>query len=179
MPKTFTDEPTKHEEALSLRGYAQLLGYVRRKGFSQTDAADIVQDAYVRWVGAKNFADIRNPVAFLRTATLNLIRDYWRKGSFQTADGESENFLTAPCPNPAPDRIVNSKQEFAVLERALSELPIKRRAALVLYRFENMSHSDIATRLGLSTSMVEKHIRIAMDHCRSRLAEASGSPNEE
>jgi DNA-directed RNA polymerase specialized sigma24 family protein len=42
----------------------------------------------------------------------------------------------------------------------------------LLHKFEGLSHADIATRLGISKNMVEKHIIKALAHCRDRLHHA-------
>ncbi|WP_176594275.1 sigma-70 family RNA polymerase sigma factor [Sphingobium sp. EM0848] len=153
--------------------YARLLRVVRSKGFNRDDAADIVQDAYARLTIAAERADVRNPGAFLHVTAINLIRDRGRASGLQRLAVEND---AAPdeiaCPAPSVERAIISRQDLAVLERALAELPPKRRAALVLYRFDNMSHAAIAQQLGLSISMVEKHVRLALDHCRLRLSEA-------
>lgn len=154
--------------------YARLLRVVRSKGLNQDDAADIVQDAYTRLTVAAERTEVRNPGAFLHVTAINLIRDRGRAAGTDRLSAANE---TEPddiaCPAPSAERMIIGRQDLAVLERALAELPPKRRTALILYRFDNMSHAAIAEQLGLSISMVEKHVRLALDHCRLRLLEAS------
>ena len=158
--------------ASGLGAYDRLLGFVRRR-LRGEDAEDVVQDAYLRLTVAQGRGDIRNPDAFLHVAALNLVRDRARaaavRGGVSAEGGEN-----APCPAATPEQALSAQQQLAVLERALAELPVKRRACLVLYRFDELSHAAIAERLGLSVSSVEKHIRRALDQCRRRLAEANG-----
>lgn len=154
--------------------YARLLRVVRSKGVCQDDAADIVQDAYARLTVAAERTEVHNPGAFLHVTAINLIRDRGRtagaRGLFAASEAAPDDVA---CPAPSAERTIIGRQNLAVLERALEELPPKRRAALVLYRFDNMSHAAIAEQLGISISMVEKHVRLALDHCRLRLLEAS------
>jgi RNA polymerase sigma factor (sigma-70 family) len=162
----------REEPALQPNVYRRLLGTVRRRLGSQ-DAEDVVQDAYLRLVAARDGSSIRNSDAFLQTVTQNLVRDRGRAAAVRAAvSGDAEREVR--CPQPDVVRVISSREQLAVLEQALAELPPKRRAALVLRRFDGMSHAAIADTLGLSVSMVEKHIRIALDHCRHRLAEANG-----
>lgn len=154
--------------------YARLLRVVRSKGVDRDDAADIVQDAYARLTVAAERTEVHNPGAFLHVTAINLVRDRGRAAGTQRLFAANETASDdIACPAPSAERTIIGRQNLAVLERALSELPPKRRAALVLYRFDNMSHAAIAEQLGLSISMVEKHVRLALDHCRMRLLEAS------
>lgn len=152
--------------------YHRLLGTVRRR-FGAQDAEDVVQDAYLRLVAANDGSAIRNSNAFLRTVTQNLLRDRGRAAAVR-AQVAADYVEEVECPQPDAVRVISGREQLAVLERALAELPPKRRAALVLRRFDGMSHAAIAETLGLSVSMVEKHIRIAFEHCRMRLNEANG-----
>ena len=152
---------------------------VRGRGVRGDDANDIVQDAYVRLTAAIDRTEVHDPVAFLRTTTINLIRDRGRSSTRRNTMTSSQfDTNQVPCPSPSVERTLIGRQQLAILEQALSELPPKRRAALVLYRFDNLSHAEIAHRLGISISMVEKHVRFALDHCRCRLAETDGDLHE-
>ena len=48
-------------------------------------------------------------------------------------------------------------------------MPPRRRDVFVLYRFAGLTQAEIAGRLGISTSMVERHLMKAMAECRRRL----------
>lgn len=164
----------------AMQHYARLTRMIRSKGLHTDDATDIVQDAYLRLTIALERTDVRDPGAFLRTTAINLVRDRGRAASVRrhvmvSNAVEAEHIA---CPAPSSEQTVIGRQQLTMLERALAELPPNRRAALVLYRFDNLSHAEIAERLGVSVSMVEKHIRIALDHCRTRLAQMNGETHD-
>jgi RNA polymerase sigma-70 factor (ECF subfamily) len=58
-----------------------------------------------------------------------------------------------------------------LLERALAELPAVCRDSFLLRKLDGLTHVQIAERLGISRSLVEKHIVNAMKHCRVRMRE--------
>lgn len=58
-----------------------------------------------------------------------------------------------------------------MLADALDELPAACRTAFLLNRVDGVKHRDIAHKIGISVSMVEKHIVRAFIHCRTRLTE--------
>jgi RNA polymerase sigma factor (sigma-70 family) len=68
-----------------------------------------------------------------------------------------------------PERIVGTRAEFAALDRALRDLPPRRRAIFLLARVEEVAHEEIARRYGISSRMVEKELSRALDHCSERL----------
>lgn len=71
--------------------------------------------------------------------------------------------------NPARENIYLSREQIALLDRALSQLPEKPRAALLMFRVDGLSHNEIAQKLGVSNSMVAKYIGRALKHCRDAL----------
>jgi RNA polymerase sigma-70 factor (ECF subfamily) len=69
------------------------------------------------------------------------------------------------------ERTIAARQQVRMLYRAILELPPKCRQVFLLHKFKERSHAQIAAHLGISKSMVEKHIIKAMTHCRQRLEE--------
>jgi RNA polymerase sigma factor (sigma-70 family) len=59
------------------------------------------------------------------------------------------------------------------VEAALAELPSKCRDVLFLSRVEGLTHAEIAMRLGVSRSLVEKYAVRALLHCRARMTGVS------
>ena len=57
------------------------------------------------------------------------------------------------------------------LDEALHELPGKTRDMLILSRLDGLTHGQIAERLGVSRSLVEKRLVQAVLHCRARIRE--------
>ncbi len=164
----------------AIQHYAKLTRMVRGKGVHTDDASDIVQDAYLRLTAALDRTDVRDPGAFLRTTAINLIRDRSRASAIRRhiviRDGDTYEHVA--CPSPSTEQAAIGRQQLAILEAALAELHPKRRAALVLYRFDNLTHAEIAQQLGISISMVEKHVRLALDHCANRIAEMNGDAHD-
>jgi RNA polymerase sigma-70 factor (ECF subfamily) len=115
---------------------------------------------------------IREPASFLFTTALNLLRDRARSAHVRhealTVPAEEAQLV---CPAPQVERVVDGEQRIRVLEAALSELSPKCRAVFVLFHFDEMPQREIADRLGLSVSMVEKYVKQALNHCEKRLEE--------
>jgi RNA polymerase sigma-70 factor, ECF subfamily len=139
---------------------------------SETEAQDIAQEVFLR--AYQHFNEIVNSPSlggWLRTVTRNLCLNHlsryrfrWRFFSELTNEDESEsspeNWASSSTPEADPD-VADRRQ---MVQRALQQLPQAQRVALVLYHYENMNYSEIATRLGISLSKVK------MDIFRGRIA---------
>lgn len=155
------------------RHYAQLVRFLSRRMRNDDEAADIAQDAFAR-LSAQTPGQVREPGAFLFSVALNLLRDRARAASVRPgiADLVDATETDIACPVPLADRTLAGRQELELLRAALGELPDKCRTVLVLSRFDGLSQSQIADRLGISVSSVEKYLKRALDHCRLRLQQA-------
>ncbi|MDI1296884.1 MAG: sigma-70 family RNA polymerase sigma factor, partial [bacterium] len=63
-----------------------------------------------------------------------------------------------------PDRILAGREALKTALAALERLPERTRTIFVLRRLEGMRYLEIARRLGLSVSAVEKHMVRAVAH---------------
>ena len=137
-------------------------------------AADVVQDAFVRYASmpaGPQARPIGNPRFFLWRIVDNLILDLGRRrrrwGDPVDIDGLDEQHLVDP--RPTPEQALSMRQQVALLDAALRELPDNCRTALLLNRLDGLGHAEIAGRLRVSASMVSKYIMQALRHCAERL----------
>jgi len=66
---------------------------------------------------------------------------------------------------------VMARQELARVQQAIDRLPAGCRQVLLLRKIELLSHRDIAERLGIAVSTVEKQHARALRLLRAMLAE--------
>jgi RNA polymerase sigma factor (sigma-70 family) len=133
-------------------------------------AADLTQETYMRLVNLAQTTSVTYPRALLfRTAT-NLAIDYLRKGKFERHTGDVlEVAMEVPSGAPSAERAVLDKQRLEIFLRAIDTLPPRCREAFLLHRVHDCSYRDIAARLEISESAVEKLIMRALLHCRAIL----------
>jgi RNA polymerase sigma factor (sigma-70 family) len=137
------------------------------------DAADATQETFLRLLTTTPKTDIRNPQAYLfqvaktvaHGITARLLRD-----SALFADELDVGCVADEAPG--PQRIVEARQQLALLIETISMLPPKCRTVFVLSRLEGLSNGEIAERLGVSRNMVEKHIIRALMACRQARIDA-------
>lgn len=148
----------------------ELLSFLTAKLGCREQAADVVQETYVRVLSLENPYVILQPRAFLYKTALNLTIDAFRRRRVRAERTvELETVEHLPSQLPDQEAVVESKQRVEVLRRAIDELPPKCRHVFLLHKFQSLPHAVIAARLGISKNMVEKHVMKAIAHCRKRL----------
>ena len=169
-----TDRAQRREvelELLATRYYDRLVSFFRRRSNSKEDAVDLAQDTFER-LSATDIGQIRKPASFLFTTALNLLRDRARSAQTRyaamTVPAEDAQLV---CPAPQAERVLDGEQRMRVVEDELRALSPKCRAVFVLFHFDGMSHREIADRLRISVSMVEKYVKQAARRCERRLDE--------
>jgi RNA polymerase sigma factor (sigma-70 family) len=142
----------------------------------ETEAEDLVQELYFRLDRAAVVADVGNPVAYLYKMAFNLARDHRRERQRSHArDGqwlETRRVMVGAEPiadQPPADIAYEAKQDLARIVAALEDLSPQCRRVFMLHKFEGLSHPEIAARVGISRSTVEKHMGTGIKHLLKRL----------
>lgn len=134
-------------------------------------AADVVQDAFVRCLTSATLSTAIQPRFLLRRIVDNLAIDALRSRHRRAGDVQVEAMAESLAdPHPIAERWVAARQDYARLKQILDALPSATREALLLSRVEGLTHPEIAVRLGISTSMVARHVMNAVAHCLLRFA---------
>lgn len=161
------------------RQYARpLLRFISRQNISHEEAREIVQESYCRLQQVPGVETLESPKGYLYRTAINLARDSkrLRRRQFHVADaGEpgAPDVGDVPCDAPTAFRVLEAEQELAIIRAAILELPPTCRHVFIMHRFENATYAQIAAALGLSVSMIEKHVSQALAHLKTRLDKAS------
>lgn len=123
----------------SLRPALQRLAY-RMLG-SVADAEDIVQEAFIRWMGADR-RDIREPAAFLRRVVTRLCLD-----QLKSARRQRETYIGPWLPDPVIETEDPADDVTLPLMLALERLSPLERAALLLHDVFGVPFEEIAATL--------------------------------
>ncbi len=138
----------------------RLVGIVK----SHETAADLVQDTYVRLLRLGDAHVVEQPRALLHRIAANLAIDHLRKekNSLQAFDG-MDVAMVVPSQAPSPERELLAKQRLRLCLQAIEKLPPRSREAFVLCRVYGYSYQEIARRMSISESGVEKLLMRALD----------------
>lgn len=153
----------EHESALRT--------FIRTRVRCPHTAADLYQQMAEKLLRQNNQNQVENPRAYLyQTARNELISHYrgchTREEYEQAYAGEQE-----AADGVSIEEAVIARKRLETLNQALNELPPLTRRVFWLYRIEHLKQKEIAAELNVSLSSVEKHLALAMKHCRQRLRE--------
>jgi RNA polymerase sigma factor (sigma-70 family) len=165
---------------------APLRRYLTRLLGNSAEAQDIAHDAYIRVYPNADNPNIQQPEAVLYTTARRLAINRLKRRSISPISNDTSTFDTAASSTPGVAQQVMARQELKLLEAAIAALPEGCRNVLLLRKVELLSHREIADRLGISISTVEKQhvralrlLRAAMpaDSWRSPNASANENPD--
>lgn len=143
---------------------------IRRFGVPRSEAEDIVQTAFTQLSGQADMENVQNIRAYLYKSCSNQAIDNQRRAKVR----DSYRKLVTPINEQVqyeidPAMAVESKKQLGVIARVMWHMPIKRRKLLMMSRFDGLSYAEISRQVGLSETVVRKHIARALDECTEAL----------
>lgn len=164
--------------ALYTQEFRDLVRHIVRKLHNPREAEDVVQEAYIRMLTMPaGHAVLRNAKAFLFTVASNLAVDTVRReqrqkrifpGISETSTALEGDVLEVICPRRSTEEQVDASMRLSCVLDALDDLPATCRRAFMLHKFDELSYAEVAADMGITVSMVEKHLSRALQHLRSR-----------
>lgn len=136
--------------------YREMLPLLERKLQSVQEAADVFQEAVIRWLGLPDRQLVREPKAYFYRVAINIAVDRMRARALRGEQSGVDETIVDPMP--LPERRYEARAQLQRLQQAIDELPPRCREVLLLFKVEGMGHEAIAARLGISRNMVEKHV---------------------
>jgi RNA polymerase sigma-70 factor (family 1) len=137
---------------------------------NEEDSKEIVQETFCKiWDKRKELDSGKSVKSFIFTISYNLIIDQLR---LRLKDEEYRKFLEQhfrenPFKQGTDMDYETIKKE---IDKAVEELPAKRRQIYRLSREKGLSHKKIAAQLDIKEKTVENHINLALRHIKSRLS---------
>jgi RNA polymerase sigma factor (sigma-70 family) len=151
--------------------YDEIKTRLARSLGSRDLADEIMHETYLRLHRSDAIGAIQTPEAYFFRTALNIATDKRREASRRASMAEILAVTGLEDGPPDLSMEMEARLQVEVLKRALAELPARRRAIFIAARVNGMGHEDIARRLGLSRTMVQKELRKAVSHCLDRLGE--------
>ena len=169
-PATIAAWSVSDLSALYTQNRSSLIAQARRILRSDADAAEVVQDAFLKFILAAPELDTADrAMAYLRTTVnnlcLNIIRATGSRPNLVAIDSDAtqERLSEIAAENHIPmDSTLAAAEDASIIREALSRLSETQRTALVMWEVEGRTTKEIATAIGTS----EKNVRHVVQRAR-------------
>lgn len=159
-----TDLAVQRVHILYTDHHSWLYNWLRHKLGNACDAADIAQDTFMRILTRQQPVHLNEPRAYLSTIAHGLVIDYWRRRELERAWLETLAALPEP-EAPAPETRLIFLEALIEIDRLLDSLKPRVRTTFLLAQLDGLTCPQIAERLGVSLSTVERYITQALRSC--------------
>jgi RNA polymerase sigma-70 factor (ECF subfamily) len=160
----------KDIKRLFLAHRAELQAYLADRLRDAETAADLTQEAFLRFAEQREQVSVPHGRAYLYKTAHNLAIDHKRRLTRRRTDTVAEEGLAGMTDaRPSPEEALASRQRIDILRAAVAELPLRTRQVFVLTRIETLTYREAAKRLGISESSVSKHLAQALRHVMKRI----------
>ena len=155
-------DPDKGEwfETKILPHRAKLRYRLRRVLPSGVDLDDIVDETLARAFQVENWREINHGLAFISRIAFNLIIDQQRRQAVVSFDLYAD--LDELQRSVDPESNLQARDLLRRVEKTIDALPARMREIFVLKRIQGFSLKEIADRMDLSVSSIEKSLTQAI-----------------
>ncbi|MEN7551310.1 RNA polymerase sigma-70 factor [Rapidithrix thailandica] len=169
LAKKLSKGDTKAFEQVYYLFKDKLYGYCLKLLASEELSKEIVQETFVRlWEKRERIDADKSLSAYLYTIAKNQIKDHQARYSrefemnhpFQAAEF-SENTI---------EENLTFLEIKKIEEKVVDELSPQQRNVYKLSRYKQLSHQEIADKMGISVNSVKTHLRLALKTLRTHIA---------
>jgi len=171
-PRACSRRPLSAVSAAFLENHAFLERFLARFFSDRQDIEDVAQEAYLRAYIAEQQKEIEQPKAYLFRIARNLALTQLTKKSKKITDYLEESGATVviEC-GAAADIEVEAQESLGLYCEAVAALPEKCRQVFLLRKVHGLAHKEIAQRMSLSVSSVEKYLLRGILECKAFVQE--------
>jgi RNA polymerase sigma-70 factor, ECF subfamily len=150
-----------------------LYGYALVLTRNRSEAEDLVQETYVRALGAmgtlRNGSNVKSWLfTILRNIWFNQLRQ--QRTAKLVAMDEEQSAMDIPETGKDPYAFYVSRMEHEQVREAIQQLPLDSREVILLREFEELSYQEIATILDCPTGTVMSRLARARSKLRDLLS---------
>lgn len=130
-------------------------------------AEDVGQETFLRvWKASQNYKPKAKFTTWLYSIVINLCIDEYRKSTHKTIPLEQ---VAADLEAESDSDCIEKEEVAKIVQKAIMELGERQRLAVILHRYDGLSHAEISEVTGWSKSAVESLIVRAYTNLRNKL----------
>ncbi|MGE0409631.1 MAG: RNA polymerase sigma factor [Amphiplicatus sp.] len=148
---------------------------------SADDIDDILHEAFLRGFAAETKATISEPKAYLFQIARNIALDRLRKNALapiESLEDSGGSSLILDEEQVSADEWLEGRQKLMLFTEAVAHLPPQCRKAFLMRHIEGCSYRQIANRMDISVSAVEKHVTSGLVKCDAYLRSHGYKPSD-
>ena len=136
-----------------------LRAWLSRRRLGGLDVDDIIQETYSRLMTAESVQHVLDAKSYAFQVAGSVVIDCLRRMKVVSiASMPDLDYLEVVSDDPSPERQVIDRDELHRLAQMIAGLPGKVRDVFTLRRVYGLSQREVAAKLGLAESTVEKHM---------------------
>ncbi|MFT5851600.1 MAG: RNA polymerase sigma factor (sigma-70 family) [Colwellia sp.] len=154
-----------------------LVRSIMKMSVEQQDVDDILQETFIRALHSDAKSEIKSPKGYLFVVSRNLVLKKLMQQS-KEIHTELDDALIEDDVDNSVEKELYLKLKFERFSKVLSSLPEKQRRAILLRKLYCLSHKEIAKKMNVSVSSVEKYIATGLKQCKQSLYAQGYEANE-
>ena len=168
----------KYLQDIAEKYYDDIYRFCAFQTGSRTDACDLAQETFLRFIKYVESYHDRNLKGYLLTIAMNVCRNYFcQKDKEPETSLDEENAHAEEFQGQFPDRPKRSEPEQYAIEadvydrlmEALMQLPQIQREAILLHYLQDMKYREISHMKGISVSTAKSRVRQGMEKLQTIL----------
>ena len=168
------DSDDRAFNAIFLRWYPQVANFLTSMVKDRALAEDLAQGVFMKvWIYRENLNPSKSLKNWLLVLARNAALDIF-KSKHHLLSSEMHEYANFRASDRTEFRAEYEDTNHRI-DLLVEQMPSQRRHVFRMSRYEQLSHQEIALRLGLSVRTVEKHIQLALQDIRKYLT-AIGIP---
>ena len=154
-----------------------LVRSIMKMSVKQQDVDDILQETFIRTLNSDIQQQIKSPKGYLFVVSRNLVLKKLTQQS-KEIDTEIDEALLENDVDNSVEKELYQKLKFERFIEVLNSLPEKNSRAILLRKLYCLSHKEIANKMNISVSSVEKNIAKGLKQCKQSLSAQGYEVNE-
>jgi len=140
-------------------------------------AGEALQETWLRLESSKDSGKegaepVQYPLSYLMRMATNAALDRMRaEKRFLSGDEVEQVLADLSDPAAGPARTFEARSEAERLAAVIQQMPSRRRNILILIRVDEMPRQEVADRLGVSLSLVDRELKRAHEHVVQHMSE--------
>lgn len=174
-------EPMSEILRIFISNEGGLRRHLRRYCARVEDIDDVLQETFLRGFAADLRSEIQQPKAYLYQIARNIALDRLRRNAvapMESLEDLGGSSIILDDKQVLADDWLDGRQKLSLFAKAVAQLPAQCRKAFMMRHAEGLPYKQIATRMNISVSAVEKHVTLGLVKCDAYLRAHGYEPGE-